>query len=252
MESPSRATIEAMADESPLVVVCIDDTDRPGTRSTARLALSILELLAPRYRCHSLTTHPHLLASAPSWKERGNHSACMRFLDEPGLDLPDLVHEIRCLILEDQVEGSNPGLCAGRRFAPPVLDFAHRSRSERLELDEARALASASDLILEGLAGDGRGMIGALAGAGMAAAGGPGSYLQIGDAPIDLGGLLAPRKLRALGIDRFVDVHSGQDVPMRPLWVERKLHPSMVYGQPTVMVETTESGSLAFVHRDLR
>ncbi len=241
-----------MVTEATLVLVCIDDTDGPGFRSTARLALSILELLAPRYRCHSLTTHPHFLGGAPSWKERGNHSACMRFVDEPGLDLGELVHEIRCLILEDLVPGSNPGLCAGRHFDPEVLAFAQRSRSERLGLDEARALATESELTLEGLAGSGLGMIGALAGAGMAAAGGPGTYLQIGPTPIDLGGLLPPRKLRALGIERFVDVHTGQDVPMRPLWVARKLHPSMVYGMPTVMVETTESGSLAFVRRDPR
>ncbi len=238
-----------MVQPPPLVTICIDDTDRPGSRSTARLALSILELLAPRYRCHTLTTHPHLPSPGLSWDSEGNSSACMRLVDQPGLDLDGLVHEIRCLLLEDLMAGSNPGLCAGRQISPAVQAFAERSRSEHLELEEAHELATASGLLLEGLAGTGRGVIGALAGAGMAAAGGPGTYLQLGGGPLDINGLISPRKLSKLGIEHLVDAHSGELLPLRPLWVERALYPSMLDHRPVVYVQTTDSGSMAFVHQ---
>lgn len=233
--------------QPPLYTVCIDDTDRPGARSTARLAQSILELLAPRYRCWSLTIHPHLREDRPRGDSGGNHSACMRFEDTEKLDVDDLIHQIRCLVLEDLVEGSNPGLCAGRRFSPEVRAFAARSRTERLEAEEAEDLARASGLHLEGLAGTGRGIIGALAGAGMAAAGGPGTFLQLGSTPMRLRGLISPRKLTKLGIEHFVDAHSGVPVPVRPLWSDRHLRPVMRAGRPVVLVESTPSGSLAFV-----
>jgi len=236
-------------DTPPLVTVCIDDTDRPGDRDTSRLALGILAVLAPRYRCHSLTTHPHL----PGWGSvdgaGGNRSAAMRFVDGPGLELEELVHEIRCLVLEDLLPGSHPGICAGRSFSMAARLLAAESRERIISPDEARAAAEASGLLLEGLAGTGRGVVGALAGAAMAAAGGPGTYLQLGDTPLDHSGLMPPRKLRALGIERFVDVGSGADVAMRPLEVDRGLRPVMLGGQPVVLVQLSESGRVAYAQR---
>ncbi len=239
-----------MAADPPLVTVCIDDTDRPGDRSTARLALGILEVLGGRYRCHSLTIHPHLSAPGLTWEEKGNHSACMRFVDEPGLNLDDLVHEVHCLVLEDWREGSHPGLCAGREIPVEVQEFAQRSRLQKLTIQQAQTVAARCGLVLEGLGGTGRGVIGALAGAGMAAAGGPGTYLQLGPKPSELSGLISPRKLGRLGVERFLDATTGQDVEVRPLWVYRKLHPAMVEGEPVVYVQTTDSGALAFVELD--
>jgi len=83
----------------------------------------------------------------------------------------------------------------------------------------------------------------------MAAAGGPGTYLQLGDTPLDHSGLMPPRKLRALGIERFVDVGSGADVAMRPLEVDRGLRPVMLGGQPVVLVQLSESGRVAYAQR---
>jgi hypothetical protein len=174
----------------------------------------------------------------------------MRFLDGPDLDDDDLIHQIRCLVLEDLVAGSNPGLCAGRHISKAVQAFAQRSRSERLDVAEAHALAADSGLRLEGLAGTGAGIIGALAGAGMAAAGGPGTFLRLGDTPLELRGLLSPRKLARLGIEHFVDAASGVPVPVRPLWADQPLRPAMLRGRPVVYVESTTSGSLAFVRKD--
>lgn len=234
----------------PLFTVCIDDTDRPGARGTERLALGIVGLLAPRFPCHAITSHPHLRDGLLSVDPQGNRSCCMRFVDVPDADTDDLVHQIRCLVLEDLVAGSNPGLCAGRTISPAVQAFAQRSRSERLTESDAHALAADSGLLLEGLSGSGCGVIGALAGAGMAAAGGPGTFLQLGDTPLELRGLLSPRKLARIGIEHFVDAASGVPVPVRPLWADQPLRPAMLRGRPVVYVESTASGSLAFVRKD--
>jgi hypothetical protein len=236
-----------MSTISTSVTVCIDDTDRPRARGTDKLALSILDTLDPRYRCRSLTLHPHggLLPGTTS------RSCCMRFEDHPELDLDELVHEVRCLMLEDLVEGSAPALCAGRHIPLAAMAFARRSRHERLDPAEAFAIAAAGGLILEALTSQERGVVGALAGAGMAAAGGPGSYLQLGSTPLEHSGLISHRKLARVGIERFLDVHTGEPVEPRPLWVPDKLRPSMIDGLPTLLVETTESGTLAFAEQDV-
>ena len=234
----------------PLVTVCIDDTDMPDTRGTNKLALSMLLELRDKYRCHSLTKHPHLRHPDIPYTH-GNNSCCIRLQRDPELEVDALIDDVRRLMNEDFIEGSDPGLCVTTQPLPPAVQrFALRSRREVLTMEEARALAGEHRIHLEGLGGTNQGIIGALAGAGTAAAGGPGAFLQLGDVPLDFGGLVSPGELARLGIRHLIDHQSDLEVEPRPLWVPKKLRPSMRGGQPVVFVKPTQTGELSFVRRD--
>jgi hypothetical protein len=237
-----------MASAPQLIYACIDDTDMPGTRGTNRLAIAIAKELRGRWRCRSITKHPHLRHPDIPYTH-GNNSCCMIF-EAAAQDEQPLRDFIRQAMLDDFIEGSDPGICVTARVPRPLQPFAERSRREVLGMDEAYALAAAEGLILEGLGGTNQGVIGALAGLGSAAAGQPGQFLWLEDRELDFGGLLQPAELEVLGITHFFDADSGDPLPPRSLWVPKKLRPSMRGGRPVLFVQPSEHASYELVRRD--
>jgi len=231
------------------ITVCIDDTDMPGTRGTNKLALAMVGALAPRFRCQSVTKHPHLQHPDIPYTHRNN--SCCILLERPaGLDLPALIAELEAMMLADFIEGSDPGLCVALEVPPEVQDFGRRSRVEVLTMSEAVALARSTGIFLRGLGGTCQGIIGALAGAGTMAAGEPGAFLQLGARPLELGGLIAPAVLLELGLHRLLHADSGEALEPAPLRVPKKLRPSLRAGGPVIFARPVGDGSLDFVRRD--
>jgi hypothetical protein len=229
--------------------ICIDDTDMPQTRGTNRLAIAIARELAGSWRCRSITKHPHLRHPDIPFTH-GNNSCCMIFEPRPGQRLEDLVDLVRDGMNADFIPGSDPGLCAATDAPPAVLDFARRSRSEVLSMEEAYAVAAQHGILLEGLGGTDQGIIGALAGLGSAVAGQPGQFLFLQQRELDFGGRLEPHELAAMGIERFFDAASGAPIAPASLWVPRKLRPSMRDGQPVIFAEPGEKATYQLVRRD--
>jgi len=232
-----------------LIYACIDDTDMPGTRGTNRLAIAIVSSLVGRWRCRSMSKHPHLRHPDIPYTH-GNNSCCMIFEPGPGQRVDELIGILRREILADFIQGSDPGLCVATSVHPEILAWARRSRREVLTMDEARALAARHDVHLEGLGGTNQGIIGALAGVGSAAAGQPGQYLMIGERELDFGGLLHPDELADLGIRRFIDADSAEPRPAAALQVPKKLRPTMRGGEPVVFVRGNAEGHWELVRRD--
>ncbi|MFH1469333.1 MAG: ABC transporter substrate-binding protein [Pseudomonadota bacterium] len=235
--------------QSPPITVCLDDTDMPGTRGTNKLALAMVRALAPRYRCLSVTKHPHLQHPDIPYTHR-NNSCCILLERPPGLDLDALIAELEAMMLADFIEGSDPGLCVALEVPPEVQDFGRRSREEVLTMAEAEALARGAGVYLRGLGGTSQGIIGALAGAGTMAAGEPGAYLQLGARPLDLGGLISPEILLDLGIHGLLHADSGHALAPAPLRVPKKLRPSLRGGAPVIFARPAGDGILDFVRRD--
>jgi hypothetical protein len=238
-----------MPAEPRIIYACIDDTDMPGTRGTNRLAIAIVHALAGRWRCRSMTKHPHLRPPDIPYTH-GNNSCCMIFEPGPGQTPAALTDILRQEILDDFIEGSDPGLCVATEVPPEVRTWGERSRREVLTMDEAHAIARRHGLHLEGLGGTHQGIIGALAGVGSAAAGQPGQYLMIGARELSFGGLLQPEELAALGITRFIDATSDEPLPPATLHVPKKLRPSMRGGAPVVFVQRGEAAPYQLVRRD--
>jgi tRNA(Ile2) C34 agmatinyltransferase TiaS len=231
------------------IYACIDDTDMPGTRGTNRLAISIVKSLVGRWRCRSMTKHPHLRHPRIPYTH-GNNSCCMIFEPRPEQRPEQLIAILREAILDDFIEGSDPGLCVATTVPPEVIRWGERSRREVLSMDEAHEIAARHGLHLEGLGGTHQGIIGALAGVGSAAAGEPGQYLMIGDRELDFGGVLQPAELATLGIESFVDAETDAPLPPGPLRVPKKLRPTMRGGRPMVFVSRQDPARYQLVRRD--
>jgi len=163
---------------SPLTLyVALDDTDTRESRGTGRLARAIArDLQQSGYHLsgvsrHQLLVHPDIPYTS--------HNSCAVIHVENGADAGSLFDRVRELMLDDFIPGSDPGLAvAGHHdVAPEITGFGLEAKKSVRTQDEALALARESGIRLEGLGGTNGGVIGALAGIGLAASGNDGRYI---------------------------------------------------------------------------
>lgn len=157
----------------------IDDTDNLETEGTGHRARTLCLRLAEAGLAwgRGITRH-QLLVSPEIPYTSHNSSAC---LDAQALPekLDELWSFCRGFLLEESAPGSDAGLCLApfERIDAEVRAFGSRAKHVVLHKTDAAALAAAKGLRLEGLTGSGGGIIGALAGVGLSAAGEDGRYL---------------------------------------------------------------------------
>lgn len=147
----------------------IDDTDSPGSPTTAALALAlgrnfenlgIAEFIC--VTCHPLFTHPPLVGAC------GNRAVCI-LLDAQPLRAREIELDCREYLRRESSPGSNPGfaLAAWNQFAPEVVVWGKTARFTLLERQAALSLGRQAGMSISGLAGSGCGVIGALAAVGL-------------------------------------------------------------------------------------
>ncbi len=161
-------------------LIGIDDTDNLDSRGTGFRARTLGAALAESglARLHSITRH-QLLVHPDIRYTSHNSSACLL------VDADDAVSVLggfcRAFLLAESAAGSDAGLCIAARGAADdaVQAFGARAKREVLTPAEATALAVRAGLLLEGLTGDGGGVIGALAAVGLRATGDDGRCLWL-------------------------------------------------------------------------
>jgi tRNA(Ile2) C34 agmatinyltransferase TiaS len=162
-----------------LIYIGLDDTDNKTSRGTGRLARAIAAALSERYQVRGITRHQLLVDPRVPYTSH-NSSATLHLLENGNIDLSALADEVQALMLADFQEGSDPGLCVARTVALEVTEFGRRAKTEVVRQSEALDLANRRDCILRGLGGTQDGVIGALAGVGLAATGEDGRFILIG------------------------------------------------------------------------
>jgi hypothetical protein len=132
-------------------------------------------------------------------------------------------------------EGSDPGLCVALSVPSEVMAFGRRCQAEIVGQAEARHLAAACGLHLEGLGGTEDGVIGALAAVGLAAGRDDGRVVQLGTWPDDLSGPAEVAAIRARGVE-LRQVDSGE--PVTDGWVDvgKRLRPNYRAGRVVLFV----------------
>jgi hypothetical protein len=152
---------------------------------------------------------------------------------------------------EDFVEGSDPGIAIAdmAAVAPAVVTFGQHAKTMVLRQEQARVLAKDHSIRLEGLGGSEDGVIGALAGIGLAATGNDGRYIQkgrireiTGPAPVEL--------LLDAGIELILTTE-GVPVTTGIIQVQegKSVKPCPVSGKTVLFVEERE-GTFHAVKRD--
>ncbi|MCV0385513.1 MAG: hypothetical protein K5821_03650 [Nitrobacter sp.] len=139
-----------------MILIGIDDTDKPEGHGTGYLARQLCALIAASgiARVDEITRHQLLFDRRIPYTSH-NSALCMRVEVQSG-GLSALAAMCRSYLLKHSAVGSDAGLCIATSsdVSPVVEDFGFKAKKEILTQDRARELARCEGLSLEGLTGD--------------------------------------------------------------------------------------------------
>jgi hypothetical protein len=204
--------------------VGIDDTDMPDMPGTNHNARALATHLSGEFRCAVIVRH-QLLDDPRVPCTSKNSSASMLLEPQNGWSVEVLAETVGDFLRQRLIEGSDPGFCVTPEVPQAIVEFGHRCQKELVRQQEARRLAAAHGIHLEGCGGTEDGVIGALAAVGLLAEGNDGRVVQIGSWPDDLDG---PQDIPSLQA-RDVEVRcleSGRTVTWGTVDVGKHLRPN--------------------------
>ncbi|WP_094602964.1 hypothetical protein SPSIL_041020 [Sporomusa silvacetica DSM 10669] len=153
------------------ILVCIDDTDNIDSRGTGELAEMIMRELENRGwgKCSWVTRHQLLLDPTIPYTSH-NSSMCFTadILQEHLQSVIDYASEF---LKRESVAEADPGLCVvaitDLLDKQSLIDFGFKAKREVITKEEAYNLVERTHIHLSEHGGNGQGVIGALAGAGL-------------------------------------------------------------------------------------
>lgn len=161
-------------------LVCIDDTDMPGTRGTGFLVEGLCKILTEKglARTNAVSRHQLFVHDDIPYTSH-NSSMCFELSLEQGSIEP--IIELMADFLETQSEkGSDPGLCVAEMTKAldrhALIEFGKNAKEKVSSKSAAYALAGETGVHLSEHGGTGQGIVGALAGVGLRLSGNDGRY----------------------------------------------------------------------------
>lgn len=232
------------------IFVCMDDTDNLNSRGTGRLARAVASELAKTYPVIGVTRHQ--LYVHPDIPYTSHNSCGVIHINMDGYEHLDEIFEIaREEMLNDFIEGSDPGLSVANheQIKPSLIAYGKDAQQTVLTQEKARTLAKNLEIRLEGLGGTEDGVIGSMAGLGLALTSNDGRFLQIGS----IRELVGPQTVQALldvGVDDIYNL-DGRRVTSGTIWNEetKSVKPCPVNGKAILFVEEV-NGELRAVKRN--
>jgi hypothetical protein len=232
-----------------IVYAGIDDTDTIETRGTNYLARRIAKRLPPSVLCEIILRHQLFFDPRVPYTSHNGSASLRLSVNADEIGIAELIAFIREEMCQGFVEGSDPGLCvAPRAVDPAVIAFAQRCQNDVVRQDEARQLATAHGIHLEGLGGTEDGVIGALAAVGLAATGNDGRVVHLAGWSLDdpLMGMIEVATILRNGIDEVREAATGAAVTQGVVELRKKLRPNIRAGRLVLFVErASESGAAA-------
>lgn len=182
----------------------------------------------------------HQLLFDPRVPYTSKNSSASILLEPRGREsLEDLACRIRRVMIDNFVEGSDPGLCVTSNPTADIMEFGRRCQHDVVAQQDARRLAAQAAIHLEGLGGTEDGVIGALAAVGLAAGGDDGRVVQIGNWPDDLSGVQEIGLLRSRGVAEIRCSTTGREIGDGPIDVGKHLRPNYRGHRVILFVEPT-------------
>jgi tRNA(Ile2) C34 agmatinyltransferase TiaS len=216
-----------------MIFIGIDDTDTLNSRGTGRLARNIAAILSSDFIIQGVVRHQLLQDPRVPFTSH-NSSATIILHEKCTADLGVLFNRLKALMLSDFQVGSDPGLCVTRDIPEQVIEHGRQAQQRLVTQKEARDLARAHGIALEGLGGTEDGVIGALASVGLTATGNDGRYLLTGRVR-DLTGLLPVESVLDAGV---TEVRTLDDQAVTSgLILSDKIRPARRGGKPVAYVE---------------
>ncbi|MCK9630657.1 MAG: ABC transporter substrate-binding protein [Methanoregula sp.] len=165
------------------IYISIDDTDTlTGPRGTGKLARMIADTVVKEYPVFGVTRHQlYVHPDIPYTSHNSNAVIHVQAEGEEAMDhLFEMAEEV---MLGDFLEGSDPGLAVASsdQIASPLIVYGQDAKCSILTQDRARTLAKNLHIRLKGLGGTEDGVIGCMAGLGLALSKNDGRFLQKGN-----------------------------------------------------------------------
>jgi tRNA(Ile2) C34 agmatinyltransferase TiaS len=227
------------------IYVGIDDTDSLESRGTGRLARGIAEELSRSYGIYGVTRHQ--LYVHPDIPFTSHNSSAVIHLDAPAdADLQHIFDSVKALMLADFIEGSDPGLVVAPAplVTPGVVAFGMDAKRTIVTQARARSIAATTGILCEGLGGTEGGVIGAVAGIGLASTGNDGRFLMKGRSRELKGSIRRLAEVLEAGIDRVMTME-GKALEAGEIDLAKSANPSFVQGKAVLFVEPVDGHYLA-------
>lgn len=228
------------------IYVGIDDTDNAESRGTGRLTRGIAaelskDLVIKGVTRHQLFVHPDIPYTSH------NSSAVIHIESDGGMKL--IFDRVRELMLADFIHGSDPGLAVAddSQVTMAMMAFGLDAKNTIVDQKRARSLAKNASILLEGLGGTEGGVIGAVAGIGLASMGCDGRFLMKGTARDLKGSVRSVSDVLASGIDQVATLE-GRIVYDGDVDLSHSANPSFVRGKAILFVEE-QDGCLVALKR---
>lgn len=231
------------------IYVGIDDTDNLESRGTGRLARGIAAELGKEYGIFGVTRHQLLVH--PDIPYTSHNSAAVIHVE--GCDASDagrIFGVVKELMLADFVEGSDPGLAVApaELVTAGMTAFGLDAKRMIVSMGRAKDVARNAGVRVEGLGGTCGGVIGAVAGIGLASMGNDGRFLMKGRARDLKHSVRTLSEVLASGIDQVMTL-DGRLVSCGRIDLNRSANPSFVHGRAVLFVEERD-GCLVALKRD--
>lgn len=235
-------------EEISTIYVGIDDTDTKESRGTGRLARNIAAELAKHCGIFGVTRHQ--LFVHPDIPFTSHNSCAVIHADAPDNEANQLYEMAKKMMLGDFIDGSDPGIAmaTSKQIIPATVAFGFDAKKIVLTQARAKEVAKNSNIRFDSLGGTGNGIIGAIAGIGLASTRNDGRFLLKGKNRELAAGTRTVTELLKAGIDQISELN-GEVVNEGTVKVTKNAIPSFVQGKAVLFVEKHD-GYLVALKRD--
>jgi tRNA(Ile2) C34 agmatinyltransferase TiaS len=226
-----------------MIYVGIDDTDTIESRGTGKLARTIAAALSQNYKIFGVTRHQ--LFVHPDIPFTSHNSCAVIHVDAEPTVMDDVFSVSKRLLLDDFVEGSDPGLAIAfsSQIATSAVAFAQDAKTTVVTQQRAREVAGNCGIRFEGLGGTNGGIIGAIAGVALASLQNDGRFLLKGRNR-ELTGIRSVPEIISAGIDE-VQTLQGEKLGSGIVQILKNATPSFVLGKAVLFVEDRDGYMVA-------
>ncbi len=226
-----------------MIFIGIDDTDSLESRGTGRLAREIATALQSKYEIFGVTRHQ--LFVHPDIPFTSHNSCAVIHAQAPPAAINDIFATAKRLMLEDFVDGSDPGLAisSSEQITPAAVAFGQDAKSMIVTQERALSVARSCGIRVEGLGGTNGGIIGAVAGIGLASLRNDGRFLLKGKNR-ELTGIRSVEEVFGAGIDQIMTLQ-GDEVTEGKVQIPKNATPSFIHGKAVLFVEKSTDCMIA-------
>ena len=218
-----------------MIYVGIDDTDTLDSRGTGRLARTIAAEFSRKFPVFGVTRHQ--LFVHPSIPFTSHNSSAVIHIEAPAEAIDEIFYATKKMMLDDFIVGSDPGLAVAHteQVTASVVAFGQDAKNIVVTQQRAREVAGNNKIRLEGLGGTEGGVIGAIAGIGLATLRNDGRFLLKGKNR-ELTGTRPVSEIINAGIDQVFTLQ-GEAVLEGNVQIQKNATPSFIQGKAVLFVE---------------